>query len=467
MEDGLLWLGVIVVLILIAIICFRIYKRSTASPDCRYSGGLDYGDNYVMVVYGGRPTVASREWFTSEMGDIKTDIISILANLSSMGCKDEVVPLLTDLKRELAYQVQNMGSDKQFCAMVNDYITQKGPAYDAWQQMKEQVRGGKGLVQMLSRSDKDLDIGISSIFDDILVQLDGIINTIATKICTVDGRANLDYIYAVIDKLGEMCDYSRQSGLVKPVVDAAYAVTLQPWVDAPADPNYKVPPADPFLTGGGGDRYSRIGNVFANLPFGQQSPPPVMLYPVDGGVIDGGVINNGPISTIGLPPQPQTIQYVDGPLNMGEYGPNVTIGQPPQPQPIQYVDGGMIDVGNYPPLMFGPVALSSKQIMVQAEQPVQVSQVESFENRPRGNKPGAGVKPRRIGNSVNEAEFAVRVPMRLPSIPPMMKQISLDREYHKPYSTLSERTNSGKRSVNRAARTGPKSVIGLTTGSKA
>ncbi len=363
MSDAMLWTAVIVVLILIIVLMTRVYSKfSNAVSSSLASQPIPIGDGMYMVIYQGHPMSVSSEWFTAKIGEFKSDVVAIFDAMGTVSCKTTILPLLQNVKQQLEYAVRNQDADKPFCDAVDQYMTKNGAGYDAWQKTMTGLRNSKASLLRMTRSDSEMSDQLGAAFDDILLRLDAIVHTVASKVCT-HGRINLDYVKAAIDKVGALCDGGARRSSLDSHVASGFNGLVQPWLDTPSNPDYMLPGDDPTL------------------------PNPL----------------DDPNSTL------HRIKQQDVPSNL-----------------------------------------------------IASSQDESFENIPRANVPGGGLRAKHIGNDVNEAEYAVRIPMGKPrGPPPMMKQIALDSDDNPIDGNVDDLPVPGNRA--RAGRqTAPRSIIGKT-----
>lgn len=246
MNEYLLWLGAIITLLLIVVISVRIYCNMTDSPSPIYTKGLNVGHDYIMVIHGGVPQTVSREWFTSEIKNIKTDVVNIYARVSSASCKSLLLTNLMSLKDTIEQQTRNLGADKHFCSEVKQFLAGTGGSLAKYNEMKKEIlQSSTKTLRALSKSDTNVDDGLEKAFEDVAANLDAILYVVLSNTCTAEGRLNLDYINDIVAKLGSMCDYNVQAGLIKPIVNTLVDNIIDPIMNIKSNPNYKVPPPFP------------------------------------------------------------------------------------------------------------------------------------------------------------------------------------------------------------------------------
>lgn len=229
-----IWCGIIIVLLIILFMAYRKYTAVDTNAACMRRGPAQY----VQVIYNQQPLLVTDSWFLDNIRKIKSSIVDIYANMGSAMCKQQLLPLLDGLSTNLDNTIKSMGSDGQFCSLVYDYLSRKGPGYDMWVQTKTQLTSqGKSMltgVQGTSRSDTDTQSPLDISFSNIISSLDGIMDVVASKACTVDGKVNMDYLHNVVNRLRSICDYDAQASLISPVVDWGEQHVLAPVLTASA-----------------------------------------------------------------------------------------------------------------------------------------------------------------------------------------------------------------------------------------
>lgn len=223
MEELQLYFSVLTVLILLVILVV-IWSRPSVVNERREPLTRDeaVGD-LILVSEKGQPCAISREQFTGRLAKIRTNLMHVVGSVTSQACREAVSKELPQLKRELARFSQNQ-SDVQMCAAIQDALSNKSDDYLA---ARTQLRNRIQQTIANSRSDMPSSSEFAKEVDELMELLEATIKVIASKLCTPQGRLNLDYVNSVLDTMAKnVCDFSE---LQRESIDYALKTTLSPW----------------------------------------------------------------------------------------------------------------------------------------------------------------------------------------------------------------------------------------------